>query len=85
MGTRLTMKDRRQIAQMYSAEMSVMRIAAEIGCHAATVYDELRRGATGELDENMRPKYDPERGQEVYQANMRRGVEARAATRGRSE
>ena len=33
---------------------------------------ELTRGRTGELDLNSRPKYDPERGQAVYQANLRK-------------
>lgn len=47
-----------------------MSIAKGLGRSLGTIYAELTRGYTGELDLNSRPKYDPERGQAVYQANL---------------
>ena len=48
----LTLKDRKKIAEMYESEARVVDIAYKIGCHPSTIYAELRRGDTGELDEN---------------------------------
>ena len=36
-----------------------------------TVYKELKRGYTGELNELSRPAYDPVRGQAEYQRRLR--------------
>ena len=58
-GKYLTLKDRRLIAKRYGEEARVLDIANEIGCHPATIYEELRRGATGRLDARQRPEYDP--------------------------
>ena len=37
-----------------------------------TLYGELKRGDTGELDQNQRPAYDPVLAQKTYQENIRR-------------
>ena len=58
-GKYLTLQDRKTIAKMYREEARVLDIAIKIGCHPATIYEELRRGDTGKLDERQRPEYDP--------------------------
>lgn len=69
---RLTMSDRRTLAKMYAEEKSVLEIATTLGCHPQTIYDELKRGGTGTLDENLRQAYDPELAQRTVQANLHR-------------
>ena len=68
----LTRKDRQAIARMYARDMRVLDIAVKIGCHPSTIYDELRRGATGELDEREKPCYDPDLAQRNVQESIRR-------------
>ena len=46
--------------------------AYKIGCHPATIYEELRRGDTGKLDKNQRPEYDPRLAQRTFQEAIRR-------------
>lgn len=78
---RLTMSDRRTLAKMYADEKSVLEIANKLGCHPQTIYDELKRGATGKLDKNHRQEYDPDLAQRTVQANVHRcGRHRRAAT-----
>ena len=69
---RLTMSDRRTLAQMYIAEASVFDIAKTLNCHPQTIYDELKRGDTGKLDKNHRHEYNPDLAQQTVQANVRR-------------
>ena len=71
-GKYLTLKDRRLIAKRYGEEARVLDIANEIGCHPATIYEELRRGATGRLDARQRPEYDPLTAQRAVQEAIRR-------------
>lgn len=75
----LTMQERRILAAKWEDGKSAVEIAVELGRSPAAIYMELKRGDTGELDANKRPKYDPERGQEVYQANMRNRGRRKAA------
>ncbi len=63
---------------MWRHNASPIKIAAELEISQCTVYTELKRGqetdgATGDavLDENFRPAYSAERGQTVYQRNLR--------------
>ena len=73
----LTLEDRRKIELMWRGNASPVKIAAELEISQCTVYTELKRGqeADGEggvmLDENFRPAYSAERGQTVYQRNLR--------------
>ena len=63
--------DRQRIETLYLAGMMPVEIAAKIGVHHATVYNELRRGDTGEIDRNGRIGYSAELAQSrVY--NRRR-------------
>ena len=68
----LTLQDRNKIAEMYRLEARVLDIANEVGCHPATIYEELRRGDTGNLDGNQRPEYDPMLAQRRVQEAIRR-------------
>lgn len=75
----LTYSDRKTLAKMYAKEISVLEISRKIGCHPQTIYDELKRGATGELDEAHRPAYDPDLAQRTVQENKRRRGRKRRA------
>jgi len=52
---------RLEIARLYGTGMNVPDIAAEVGMHETSVYRELNRGVTDELDENGRFIYDIEK------------------------
>ena len=78
-GKYLTLKDRRLIAKRYNEEARVLDIANEIGCHPDTIYEELRRGATGRLDARQRPEYDPLIAQRAVQEAIRRRGNRRTA------
>ena len=74
----LTLEDRRVIEKMWADNSKPVQIAAELGVSQCTVYTELKRGQeldeqTGEevLDKNFRPVYRAERGEAVYQRNLR--------------
>lgn len=68
----LTLNDRKVIAKRWAGGDSAVAIAKGLGRAPGTIYAELTRGSTGQLDRNSRPQYDPERGQAVYQANLRK-------------
>jgi IS30 family transposase len=56
----LVLDDRRKIERLYAAGKSVGEIANEMGRNIATIYKELRKGYTGEMDENGRAGYSAE-------------------------
>jgi len=62
---------------MWGENASPVKIAAELEISQCTVYTELKRGQETDdgggvaLDENFRPAYSAERGQTVYQMNLR--------------
>lgn len=68
----LTLQDRKKISKLYLEETRVLDIANKIGCHPATIYEELRRGYTGKLDKNQRREYDPLLAQQKVQEAIRR-------------
>ena len=65
----ITFDNRKKIAALYAKGMS---ISDEVGVALRTLYVELKRGATGKLDHNQRPAYDPVLAQRTYQENIRR-------------
>ena len=73
----LTLEDRRKIELMWRRNASPVKIAAELEISQCTVYTELKRGQETDdgggvvLDKNFRPAYSAERGQTVYQRNLR--------------
>ena len=56
----LQLFERKRIEQMHSAGHSAEEIAVEIGVCYVTIYRELKRGDTGEMDELGRRVYDAE-------------------------
>ena len=73
----MTLEDRRKIELMTRRNASTVKIAAALEISQCTVYTELKRGQETDgvgnvvLDENFRPAYSAERGQAVYQRNLR--------------
>ena len=51
---RMIFADRQKIAVLYENNERVEAIANELGYNRASVYDELKRGFTGEMDKNGR-------------------------------
>nr|WP_279306161.1 helix-turn-helix domain-containing protein [Merdimmobilis hominis] len=68
----ITFDNRKKIAALYAKGMSISDISDEVGVALRTLYVELKRGATGKLDHNQRPAYDPVLAQRTYQENIRR-------------
>jgi IS30 family transposase len=56
----LTFGDREKIETEYAAGGRPADIAIGLGVHVATIYKELKRGDTGQLDKNMRRQYSAE-------------------------
>jgi hypothetical protein len=53
----LTLEQRREIKRMYAEGERVVDIDARLKRSAAAIYEELKRGYTGEFDGYARPKY----------------------------
>ena len=68
----LTFDQRREIESLYNDGNRVVDIASKIQRSVAAVYEELKRGYTGELDENKRLKYNADLAQTTVHANIRR-------------
>lgn len=68
----LTQEQRRKIEEMYAEGWRVLDIAARLQRSASAIYKELKRGSTGELDQQARPKYSADLAQAVIQENFRR-------------
>lgn len=77
----LSLQDRRVIARRWRNGDQAVVIAVGLGFSPAAIYAELKRGYTGQLDENMRPEYDPMQGQRVYQENLRKRGRRRTAAK----
>ena len=76
-------RDREQIAARYLNGDRVADISARLGVTTATVYRELKRGETGELDRNQRREYNPVLAQQRVQASFkRRGKPAAVSSQG---
>ena len=74
---------REHIAARYLNGDRVADIAAGLGVTTATVYRELKRGETGELDRNQRREYNPVLAQQRVQASFkRRGKPAAVSSQG---
>ncbi len=59
----LVLEDRKKIEEMYNSGEAVQDIADKMHRNRATIYNELRRGETGERDANGRPGYSAETAQ----------------------
>ena len=68
----LTYEGRKNLEALYADGKSLTYIASKLGVHLATVYRELTRGGTGELDNNGRCGYSAELGQKRVSENFKR-------------
>lgn len=68
----LTYEGRKNLEALYADGESLTAIASKLGVHLATVYRELTRGGTGELDNNGRCGYSAELGQKRVSENFKR-------------
>lgn len=76
----LTLEQRRQIEEMYAQGGRVVDIAARLKRSAAAIYEELKRGYTGEFDCYARPKYSADLAQATAQENFRRRGKRRSVS-----
>lgn len=76
----LTFDDRKSLEALYAAGAALPDIAAKLGVHLATIYRELTRGGTGELDENGRIGYKAELAQKTVQESIKRRGHRKPAT-----
>ena len=67
----LALKDREKLERLYAKGRRVEEIAAELKVHRSTIYNELRRGETGEMDENGRMAYSAQLAQRTLLDNYR--------------
>lgn len=75
----LTLDDRRSIERLYSAGTELTEIASTLGVHLATIYRELARGTTGNIDENGREGYSAEVAQRATIENRKKCGRKRTA------
>ncbi len=68
----LTFEDRKSIEALYAANISLVEIASKLGVHLATIYREMTRGSTGELDNNGRSGYSADIAQKTVQDSIKR-------------
>lgn len=79
----LTFEDRQKIEVWHARGDRPLEIAARLGVHTATIYNELKRGYVGELDSRQREIYKAERAQATVQEHFkRRGRTAATAGKG---
>lgn len=74
----LMLKDRTELERLYGKGFGAAEIATKLKVHRSTVYNELKRGDTGEMDENGRFGYSAELAQQRLLENYRQRRTARA-------
>lgn len=67
----LTFDDRKKLENLYIHGEDLCTIANHIGVHLATIYRELMRGYTGELDINGRNGYSADIAQKTILTNLK--------------
>lgn len=68
----ISLENRQEIEKRYGAGAKPVDIARALGIHPATIYRELARGDTGQLDRYQRREYSAELAQRRVQENLRR-------------
>lgn len=76
----LTLEDRRSLEQLYSQGAGLSDIANSLKVHIATVYRELARGDTGELNKHGREGYSAEVAQKAFQDSLKKRGRKQTAT-----
>lgn len=67
----LTLADRETLEAQYLKGERPQDIADTLGVHVATIYKELKRGDTGDIDRNMRQGYSAKLAQLRLQKNFK--------------
>lgn len=67
----LTLADRETLEAHYLKGERPQDIADTLGVHVATIYKELKRGDTGDIDRNMRQGYSAKLAQLRLQKNFK--------------
>lgn len=67
----LTLADREALEAHYLKGERPQDIADTLGVHVATIYKELKRGDTGDIDRNMRQGYSAKLAQLRLQKNFK--------------
>lgn len=67
----LTLADREALESRYLKGERPQDIADSLGVHVATIYKELKRGDTGDIDRNMRQGYSAKLAQLRLQKNFK--------------
>ena len=68
----LVYEDRKRLEALYNDRKDLPDIANALGVHLATIYRELARGSTGELDRNGRNGYSADLAQKAVQQSFKR-------------
>ena len=68
----LTFEDRQKIEVWHARGDRPLEIAARLGVHTATIYNELKRSYVEELDSRQREIYKAERAQAAVQEHFKR-------------
>jgi IS30 family transposase len=76
----LTFEDRKKIEAWYLIGDRPADIAARLSVHYTTIYKELQRGATGELDANQREGYSAELAERRLRESFKRRGKKSVAT-----
>lgn len=79
----MTFDQRREIERMHNSGMRTVDIASKLGRSVAAIYEELKRGYTGERNENKQRKYSADLAQTVFQDNIAQRGNRRAAADGK--
>lgn len=77
-GMYLTLGKRQEIERLYADDARPSEIADAVGVTTATIYRELKRGETGELNEHYRPAYSAEVAEKAVRSSMRNRGRRRA-------
>jgi len=68
----MTFDDRKKLEELYAKGEELAALANSLGVHLATIYRELARGYTGELDANGRSGYSADIAQKTVQDSIKR-------------
>lgn len=76
----MTFDDRKRLEELYTKGDELTSIADSLGVHLATIYRELARGYTGEIDKNGRSGYSADLAQKAILESLKRRGRKKPAT-----
>lgn len=69
-GFYITYADRQRISALHQSNVSYPDIAKILGVNLVTIYREMKRGSTGEIDQNGNRGYDADKAQRAVLENL---------------